>query len=139
MWYDKINFMIKISTRYNGNVEEWNLLKLKKVREGLLVVLKGEEGLVERSMCKATKLWVRCWYAIMTGGTLIESQEKMKVERKTGALIWNMNFILRAVKSHEGLKKKKKDIHLIKITLTSSVENGWEEGWSHTWRNNWHS
>lgn len=65
-------------------------MKLTQTEKGqgrTFTVLKGEEGLIERSMCKGTKLWVRCWYAIMTGGTLIESQEKMKVERKTGVLI----------------------------------------------------
>lgn len=38
--------------------------------------------------------------------------------------------------SGKPLKDFKKGIHLIKITLTSSVENGWEEGRPHTLRSN---
>lgn len=129
--------MIKISIVLWG----YRWMKLTQTETGQGRTFRSFEGWGrrvgrERSKCKGTKLWVSCWYVITTGGTLIESWEKMKVERKTRALIWNMNFVLRAVESHW---RSKKGATFDKDHSDSSVGNGLEEGRSHTLKSKWHN
>lgn len=66
-----------------GNAEEWKGLKHKKSGKDFHKFWRGEERLVEEKHAYRNKAVQNSPHAIMIGGTVMESWEKMKVERKT--------------------------------------------------------